>query len=256
MGRKYATGYGQKYYTTTYLSPENCENSPDSLKYPDRGSGIGVTPANKLSWEELSDEEPPTAGTGEDYPSGTYPPNPNLVHDGEGQVVTPKLQVQGDVTEAYGLERIEQINRNPKARIPATPGKSGSSEIYRSLAKAWADVDGLHTFLGDMGEPLRECGYGDIQQFLEDYGFKQIESTPLPSPTSRPTGEEKHQHSDGRTVVLVRELSPWGIPQVTVATGSQSDAHTFELLAIGDLVQFVIIGRETTAPEKGGEIVG
>lgn len=117
--------------TSTYCSPEHANK-----QYPDVGSGIAVSPVNRLPWEftdhkqeipigpkpqeipsnEIQDNQ--GAGTQENFPSGTYPPNPTPMQ-GAGDnpqtgAVMPKLQVQGDVGATYGVQ--------PAERGGATPG--------------------------------------------------------------------------------------------------------------------------------------
>src|SRR5438552_13189767 len=116
----------------------------------------------------------------------------------------------------------------------------------------WADIQGVRTYVGDQTVPIGDQPFGDIIRFLENYNFKDLETTNLPSGSQNPASERTFQHRDGRTVRLVQRFGPWGIPSIDSASGSDGDVaeHTFPMESVGDLVKFVIGGRKTDDPEK------
>src|SRR5207249_3702246 len=117
----------------------------------------------------------------------------------------------------------------PPAKIAATPGKSGSSEVFRtnlgklpnpaekSLIPIPTYVDPITVDVSGYGDNSNynqsfaryhqsrwkafvgeKVGLEDLTTILEDYNFKQNEATP----TQGDNGETTYEHRDGRKVTI------------------------------------------------------
>lgn len=115
------------------------------------------------------------------------------------------------------------------------------------------DNNGIHTYVGETALPVSEIPYADVVKYLCDHGFEHTDTKPSPSPAERPVAGEIYAHPDGRQIQIVKTISPYGFEVISdLEIGTSQTTPNSNVLSIGDLVNYVTIGRETTAPEKGG----
>ncbi|SRR6266702_1284013 len=131
-------------HVTTWGSPENTSTKwyATEKQYGDVGSGIGVSPANKVPWESHS---------------GTYPPNPTPMQGagdrpGSGAIV-PKLQAQGYPELTYGVRHDDSMDRTivgDKRQYNENPQvwRDGGRDFIRNIQD---HTELLDTALGSRG---------------------------------------------------------------------------------------------------------
>jgi len=166
-------GAKHPYRRTPDYGPQEADTPDPNVS----GTTYGNIPTGSINDSSVYGQVKPTAeqaaaGSRDNFPSGTYPANPTPMQ-GPGdnpatRAVMPKLQVQGDPQEAYGVRSVTrpgasrtviddkwdnqeiglgnvarpsaaeyglndpQSGRNPPARIPNSRGRSGSSEVFRT----------------------------------------------------------------------------------------------------------------------------
>ena len=116
----------------------------------------------------------------------------------------------------------------------------------------WADTNGKHIYTGNQQVKLTDMQMTDVQRFLETHGFKHVESTSGSySPANE--GESTYRHGDGRNLTLRQKMGASGVLSLEGATGIDISGGTKSPLdTIGELKNFVELGRSTNAPTQGG----
>ena len=149
----------------------------------------------------------------------------------------------------------------PPHKIPATPGQSGSSGVYRTDTGHTLSLDEVEQKLSGFDRVTLKKGqvsidssiptsFIQLKRFLEMYDFKHDESTHLQGDE----GEATFIHQDGRVIVL--NLRKVGDTFWATAVTAKDQGTTYSLETADDILSFVTIGKTPMSPENGDVTTG